>query len=243
MLILFDIDMTLITTGGAGMKAMNDAGRELIPSFRGTDGISFAGRLDPLIITDLYRAHGIDDGPRHHGEFRAAYRRHLERRLAQPGVGQGLPGVHDLLAALAERDHVILGLLTGNFQETGSMKLRACGIDPGAFSVTVWGDESPHHPPKREHLVPVGISRARARRAALHTSEVTVIGDTPHDVHCARVHGCRSLGVATGRSGVEELNAAGADLSLPDLSDTPRVVEWLLATPSPRAGKLDKAPH
>jgi phosphoglycolate phosphatase-like HAD superfamily hydrolase len=240
LLILFDIDMTLITTSGTGMKAMADAGRELLGErFSSTDGIQFAGRLDPLIIADIYKRHGVEDAPERHREFRAAYGRHLKRRLAEPGIGRALPGVLDLLAVLFGRGDVLLGLLTGNFEETGSMKLRACGIEPDQFRIKVWGDESPHHPPKREDLVPVGIARARAlpERAALHAREVTVIGDTPHDVQCARAHGCRSLGVATGHFSGADLSAAGADLALPDLADTRRVVDWLLARPEVGVGR------
>ncbi len=229
MLLLLDIDMTMISTGGCGMKAMTDTGRELFGPAFSTDGISFAGRLDPLIISDMLLKHGIEDAPQHHSRFRSVYKGHLERRLAMPNIGRSLPGVQDLLAALSRRQDITLGVLTGNFEETGSMKLRACGIDPALFAVSVWGDESPHHPPKREHLVPVAITRAERRRgSSLHPKQVVVIGDTPHDIHCARAHGCRSVGVATGHSTLEELRAAGADLALPDLSSTAAVLAWLL---------------
>ncbi len=237
MLILLDIDMTMISTGGCGMKAMTDTGRELFGPTFSTDGISFAGRLDPLIISDMFLKHGIQDAPERHREFRSIYKGHLERRLATPSIGRSLPGVQDLIAVLSRRPEVTLGVLTGNFEETGSMKLRACGIDPAIFAVAVWGDESPHHPPKREHLVPVGITRAeRHRGSRLHPKQVVVIGDTPHDIHCARVHGCRSLGVATGHSTLDELRAAGADLALSDLSSTPSVLDWLLE-PAPKLAK------
>jgi phosphoglycolate phosphatase-like HAD superfamily hydrolase len=229
MLLLLDIDMTMISTGGCGMKAMTDTGRELFGPAFSTDGISFAGRLDPLIISDMLRKHGIEDAPERHRQFRSVYKGHLERRLATPNIGRSLPGVQELLAALSRRSEITLGVLTGNFEETGSMKLRACGIDPTIFAVAVWGDESPHHPPKREHLVPVAITRAeRQRGSTLHPKQVVVIRDTPHDIHCARAHGCRSLGVATGHSNLDELRAAGADLALPDLSSTTSVLDWLL---------------
>jgi phosphoglycolate phosphatase-like HAD superfamily hydrolase len=229
MLILFDIDMTLISTGGAGMKSMTDAGKELFgPSFS-TDGIQFAGRLDPLIISDMLVRHGVPDEPGRHREFRDVYRRHLITRLACSTQSRSLPGVTGLLSALGPRKDLVVGLLTGNFEETGCLKLRACGIDPGQFAVRVWGDESPHHPPKREHLVPVGIARgAAARRGALRAEQVTVIGDTPHDVHCARVHGCRSLGVATGHFTQEQLREAGGDLVVADMSDHESILAWLM---------------
>jgi phosphoglycolate phosphatase len=245
MLILFDIDMTLITTGGAGMKAMQDAGRELFGASFSTDGIEFAGRLDPLIITDMLVKHGVADGPARHTEFRAVYRRHLERRLQQPGNRTALPGVTELLRELAGRA-VMLGLLTGNFEETGSMKLRACGIDPTGFAVRVWGDECRVHPPRREHLVPVGLERGRAvLKRPLEPAHVAIIGDTPHDVACARAHGCRSVGVATGKFGLDDLRAAGADVALSDLSDTHRVISWLMKScgPDEPSGTLGNSPH
>lgn len=228
MLIFFDIDATLITTGGVGVTAMIDAGRELFgPSFH-ADGIPFAGRLDPLIIEDMLTLNGqhADDGAMR--RMREAYRRHLERRLMHAN-GRALPGVTALLDDLAGRPEVTLGILTGNFEETGSMKLRACGIEPSRFAVHVWGDDSPHRPPLRDHLPGVGLERYRARFGReIDPRLVTVIGDTPHDVACARAHGCRALGVATGRHSTQELWDAGADLAVPDLAATQAVTDWLL---------------
>jgi phosphoglycolate phosphatase-like HAD superfamily hydrolase len=227
MLILFDIDMTLISTSGSGMKAMADTGRELFGPTFNTNGVEFSGRLDPLIISDLLGRHQADN-PEMHAAFRREYARHLGLRLRTAGIGKSLPGVQDLLAELRARADVVLGLLTGNFEETGTLKLRACGIDPAQFSVRVWGDESPVLPARREHLVPLGIARGSAvRRAPLRPRQVTIVGDTPHDVGCARTHGCRSLGVATGYFSVEQLCEAGAELVLSDLRETPRVMAWL----------------
>ena len=228
MLVLFDIDGTMITTGGSGMGALGEAGRVLFGRGFSTDGIEFAGRLDPLIIGDLLAANGVEDTAAHRHSLREAYAGHLARRLRVAGVGVALPGVLPLLDDLAGREEVIVGVLTGNFRETGSMKLRACGIDPARFAVSVWGDDSPHAPPRREHLVEVGIERCSGLRAGLRGSRVVVIGDTPHDVACARAHGCRSIGVTTGSFGREELDRAGADLVLPGLADTGVVVSWLL---------------
>lgn len=143
--------------------------------------------------------------------------------------GRALPGVTALLDDLAGRPEVTLGILTGNFEETGSMKLRACGIEPSRFAVHVWGDDSPHRPPSRDHLPGVGLERYRARFGReIDPRLVTVIGDTPHDVACARAHGCRALGVATGRHSTQELWDAGADLAVPDLAATQAVTDWLL---------------
>src|SRR5688572_14013454 len=189
MLILFDIDATLIKTSGAGIRAMVSAARALFgESFAGADGMDFAGRLDPLILRDLLSRNGIEPTPVHLRAMRLEYRFHLERALTA-GIGFALPGVPALLEALGKRQGVALGLLTGNFEETGRLKLAACGINPDRFAVCAWGDESPCEPPTRDHLPLVAMGRYRARYGSeVAPSAVTIIGDTPHDVRCALAH-------------------------------------------------------
>jgi phosphoglycolate phosphatase-like HAD superfamily hydrolase len=230
MLILFDIDATLITTTGVGIKAMTDAGRELHgPGFK-VDGIEFAGRLDPLIITDMFARSGIDETPEARAVFRAAYERHLRSRLKDPAtVARALPGVHALVDELARIDRVTLGLLTGNFQETGSLKLRACGIEPDRFPLQVWGDESKSAPPRREDLPGVALERFHTRfQRRLRGDEALVIGDTPHDVRCAKAHNCRCLAVATGSFTVAQLGEHSPDRAVENLADTADVLRWIL---------------
>lgn len=229
MLILFDIDATLITTSGAGVKALGDAGQELFGPEFNEKRIAYSGRLDPLIIIDLLRDNGQAVTAENCAAMRAAYRKHLPGRLSGPGVGRSLPGVSALLEDLRGRDGVVLGLLTGNFEETGTLKLRACGIDPAKFGVAVWADDSPHDPPARNHLPPVGLVKYQTRTGrAIGASMVTIIGDTPHDVACALSNGCRCLGVATGQFSSEQLLSAGAHHAVADLSQTGAVVRWLL---------------
>lgn len=225
MLIFFDIDATLISTGGLGIRAMGDAGRALVGEGFTTERTEFAGRLDPLIIADLLRDNGAEATPERMAAMRRGYREHLGRRLeVERERCRALPGVMEVLDELEGREGLVLGLLTGNYADTGAMKLRACGIDPGRFRLAVWGDESPHEPPSRNHLPGVGIERycALVGRAA---ERVVVIGDTPHDVACARAHGCLAIGVATGSFTVERLLEAGADRVFKDLSATGEVVE------------------
>ena len=228
-LILFDIDATLLTTSRAGIRAMGLAGRSLFGDGFDEHAVDYAGRLDPLIIADLLDAHGRDGGPGVVDEFRAAYGRFLGELLAEPGIAGSCPGVPALLGALAATD-AALGLLTGNFPETGRLKLSASGLDPDSFSVAVWGSDSPHDPPARDHLPPVAMARFEAAFGhAVEAERVTIIGDTVHDVACARAHGCRSLGVATGTYEEDALRDAGADLVASDLSDTEGVLSWLLS--------------
>jgi len=237
MLILWDIDATLITTSRAGIAAMGRAGRELFGDGFDELTVEYAGRLDPLIISDLLRAHGRPGAPEDITRFRDGYRRHLCALLKETMAARPCPGVLDALAALRADGRATMGLLTGNFPETGSIKLRAAGIDPDGFDIQVWGCDSPHDPPSRDDLPEVAMARFRERKGRLPApSEVVVVGDTPHDVSCARAHGCRSLGVATGSYRVEDLERAGADLAMADLTDTSRVVAWLLNLDGERSG-------
>jgi phosphoglycolate phosphatase len=228
MLLFFDIDATLITTDRSGVHAMERSGRELFgPDFT-VERTEFSGRLDPLILADLLRDNGLAVTEANLAAMREGYRRHLPA-LLETRRCQACPGVMSLLDELDSIEGLALGLLTGNYADTGCIKLRRCGIDPARFALHVWGDESPHDPPRRDHLPEIGLSRYRERFGrGIEPRHVTIIGDTPYDVSCARAHGCRALGVATGQYGVEQLHAAGADLSLPNLADTARVLAWLL---------------
>lgn len=227
MLILWDIDATMISTRGTGRLAMVEAGQRLHgPAFH-AEGVDFAGRLDPLILADLLAANGIEPGVRTIADMRAAYRETLEIKLRPGGVATALPGVFALLDGLEATEGVTMGLLTGNFAETGSLKLQAAGIDPQRFVVQVWGDQSPFNPPARDHLPGVALERFGVHRGRpARGEEAVVIGDTPHDIACARAHGCRVVAVATGKFSRDELEAA--DLTLDDLGDLEGVMEWLI---------------
>jgi phosphoglycolate phosphatase len=226
-LVLFDVDGTLLASRGAGAEAVLGACAELFGRPFAADGRAFAGSLDPLIWRALCAAHGVPDPDRHHARFRAAYARRLAQLFAERGRARALAGVPELVAALARRPRTTLGLLTGNYAETGRLKLAAAGLDAALFPVAAWGDDAPD----RRGLVPVAIERCAALGGGRPAPrEVVVVGDTPRDVDCARAHGCRSLAVATGSHTVVELAAAGADLALEDLADTARVLAWLDGT-------------
>ncbi len=226
MLVLFDIDGTLLLSHGASMQCFRAAGLEVLGRELQVDGHNFGGGLDPLIWRDLCRLNGVPEPEAQHAAFRAAYGRRLRERLAEGGVAYALPGVPALLDTLRARDDVALGLLTGNYPETGCLKLAAAGLDVEHFGAAAWGTDGGH----RRELLPVALARHAARTGRRLTPQrVVIVGDTPHDVDCAAAHGARSLAVATGTHPAEALRAAGATLVVPDLSDTARVVEWLVA--------------
>lgn len=233
MLILFDIDATLITSARAGVRAMLDAGRELHGERFSGEGVSFAGGLDPSLIALMLERSGVDSGRESVETFRAAYGRRLRRLLdAKPGTCIALPGVHEMLSAAhaaADRGEAIIGLLTGNYPETGEMKLADAGIDVSRFTVRVWGCDSPIDPPKREHLPAVAHARClETLGREIGGDRTVVVGDTPHDVACALAHGCRALGVATGQYTTDDLRTAGAHHVAPSLRDTEALMRWML---------------
>ncbi len=230
MLILFDIDATLLRTGGAGMRAMRAAGAHAFHPNFAIEGVPFTGRLDPVILLDLLRANGVEPTAENLRRIRSAYHAALPAELATMKTSGALPGVMALLSALAQRSTHVIGLLTGNFPETGKLKLSACGIAVEQFRVQVWGDDSPHVPPERHHLPPVARTRfTELLGRPLEFQRITIIGDSPADVDCAKRNGCRCLGVGTGQSTADELRAHGADHAVPDLSDTERLLAWLTA--------------
>ena len=224
-LVLFDIDGTLVLTGGAGLRAMNRACADLVGHDSALTGVQLAGRTDWIILEDTLRRHGRTLDAATLELLRQRYVGHLGEEIARPGHGVKavMPGIRPLLDALASRTDAALGLLTGNFLEGARIKLEYFDLwkyfPCGAFG----GDAA-----DRNALVPVAIRRARECGAAEVTAEdVLVIGDTPHDIACARAVGALAVGVATGGYSVAQLQASGADIVFTDLSDTDSVLALL----------------
>jgi phosphoglycolate phosphatase-like HAD superfamily hydrolase len=230
MLILFDIDGTLLLSDGAGVRAMTAAGKTVVgPDFT-LAGIEVAGRLDPLIWADAAAALGFDGADARHDEFRSVYARLLGEHFRTTGAARALPGVQALVARLRDLEGVTIGLLTGNYPETGRLKLEAAGLDPNAFAVAAWGCDGR----SRRDLPHVAITRYRERTGrAIDPANVIIIGDTPHDIDCAKAAACKVIGVATGPSfAAEDLRAHDPDLLVKDLSDTEGLVRWMLGAAS-----------
>jgi phosphoglycolate phosphatase len=220
-LILFDIDGTLVLTGGAGGRAMSLAFEELFGIRDAFSGVPLAGRTDAWILRDGAAAHGIAPDSPALARFRDIYLRHLEIELQKPGPRKGImPGVRELLDALSARDVVFLALLTGNYEEGARLKLEYFDLWR-YFRCGAFGDDAPH----RNGLVSKAVDRVKACGGPAFTpASVVVIGDTPLDVAGAVFSGAKSLAVATGSHTVEELRATGADVVLQDLGDTQEVL-------------------
>lgn len=215
-LLLFDIDGTLLTTGGCGERALRCAVRDFFGKEDDLREIEIAGRTDTSIARQLLRKYEGDEERAH--EVLAHYLRHLPGFLAET-EGRLLPGVAELLAALRDRPGVVLALLTGNLQRGAEHKLERYGVWH-YFQFGAFADD--HH--DRNKLGAVALARARERGWEPRPDRVFVIGDTPHDIACARACGARAVGVATGGSSFEALRSAEPDALLRDLSDLPAVL-------------------
>ncbi len=212
--LLFDIDGTLLNTGGAGQQAMERTLQSVCGVTLPTEGVPAAGRTDRAIIADLFAFHGITETPQLRGTFQEAYFQHLAQVL--PTLpGQTLPGVESLLESLSDRSDVLLGLLTGNLQQGASIKLGHYGLDH-YFQVGGFGDE---------HLDRDDVARAAMQaviqrpHADIDADDVWVIGDTPADVRCGRAIGARVVAVATGTYSHEQLELSEPDHQFADFSD------------------------
>jgi phosphoglycolate phosphatase-like HAD superfamily hydrolase len=217
-LVLFDIDGTLVLTGGAGRRAMNKACEQILGHREILDGIPVAGRTDRIILQDALRRIGRDLDTVLFADLRARYLLWLEREIQLPGRGTKgvMPGVRELLQNLHSREDAFLGLLTGNFEGGARIKLGHFGLWD-FFRCGAFGDDAAD----RNELVPFAVSRVRATGLPEpKPSDVLVVGDTPHDVACALAAGATPVGVATGGFSVQELRASGADIVFEDLRET-----------------------
>ena len=219
-IVLWDIDNTLLYTGGAGGIGMNRAFRDIYGVDDGFGRVEFSGRSDAAIFADAARAHGIAEDRllAERACFLDAYLPHLHTAMGEVTTGRLMPGVVELLQALSARGDVVQGLGTGNFRRAGELKLHhyeIAGYFPGC--VGGFGEDSEH----RHELIGAGIERLRNGDS---DARIVIIGDTPHDVSAAKANSAFALGVATGRDSVSDLLACGADAALADLSDVERAL-------------------
>jgi len=224
-LVLFDIDGTLLLSGGAGVRAMSRAFEQVFGIADAFAGIELGGRTDTFLLSRAIARAGVLDSPRNHRRFREAYLQVLSEEIHNPGSGRSevMPGVQSLLEAAQQEPSLHLALLTGNYEPAAYLKLGHFGLRD-FFGWGAFGEESED----RNDLGRVAMRRAAERAIPpAACSRAIVIGDTPYDIACAQAIGARALGVATGSHSVDQLRAAGADIAVPDLSDTTYVLSLL----------------
>lgn len=221
-LVLLDIDQTILHSGGAGEKALTLALRDRFGREETLENIEIAGKTDVWIAHRIFEAHGIEPTPENVRSFLDGYLGYLQEQLGR-NAGRLLPGFPELLYALAGLPHVALGLLTGNLRAGAEIKLRHYGV-LDHFTFGAFADDS--H--ERNELGPFAKRRAgEAHGGEFQSRDVYVIGDTPHDIACAKAFDAQAVGVATGRYSRAQLEAAGADFVFDDLADVQGVIRTL----------------
>lgn len=219
---LFDIDGTLLNSGGAGQAAMEVALVSEFGAARPVEGISTAGRTDRAIVSDLFEYHGVAFDDDACVRFLRAYLEHLPQQLIERN-GTVLPGIQVLIESLAARDDVVLGLLTGNFRDGARAKLAHFGLDRH-FPFGGFGDRHLD----RDDVARDALEEVRSRlNGQLSIERLWVIGDTPSDVRCARAIGAKAVAVATGMFSHEELAACSPDHLWPDFADSEPLLSLL----------------
>jgi phosphoglycolate phosphatase len=224
-LLLFDIDGTLLDTGGAGAASLLEAAVDVLGADLQTlPPLDLAGATDGGVVRKLFADTGHDLHPEKITAFQESYLNYLEQKMNAPDfAGNLLAGVTPLLAALAQEPRFSLGLLTGNLRRGAFIKLNRMGI-ASHFVDGGFGDDGIH----RNELGPVAVQRMMQKTMLSFAPEdIIVIGDTPKDVACAHAMQARCLAVATGRFDVASLTACEAWQVLPDLSDTKEVLSLL----------------
>jgi phosphoglycolate phosphatase len=233
-LVLFDIDGTILLAHGAGRRAVH---RAMIDVFgvTGPELHPFDGKTDPQIVRELGTLAGVSEDVIVE-KMTPALDRYYDYLHADisgtPESVELLPGVHSLLDSLEERDDVMLGLLTGNIEPGASLKLRAVNIAPERFVVGAYGSDAPVRPA----LPAIAQHRAAQRLGtALPGSRIVIIGDTPHDLTCGDAIGARAIGVETGRFSAAELLPYNPLAVFANLIDTAAVVAAITSVASERA--------
>ena len=215
---LFDIDGTLLHTDGAARDAFARAIGERFPGRDPLGEVAFAGRIDRRILHDILVHHDATlDAPGEAAFWESVYA-HM-RAVLTPGRGRVLDGVHDVLAAVAREPAWEAGLLTGNTTGMARLKLAHFGLLE-RFAFGAFGEEAED----RDRLARLAVARA-ADRYGVTPAQCVVVGDTEHDVRCARFSGARAVAVASGSRSREELAAESPDLLLDDLRG-PALIEW-----------------
>ncbi len=216
-LLLFDIDQTLINTGGAGLRALDRACFKLFGVTKAMDGISPHGKTDPAIAREILRVRlGKDSNSvqNHIESILESYLFFLKDEVQQSPAYRILPGILPVLDEMRARKDVILGLATGNIELGARVKLNRGGLNP-YFRFGGFGSDSED----RAELVRKGAEKASTPNGAqIGAMETFVIGDTPLDIEAGHRAGFKTVGVGTGSYSADQLRAAGATFAIDDFN-------------------------
>jgi phosphoglycolate phosphatase-like HAD superfamily hydrolase len=213
-LVLFDIDGTLVHTGGAGVRAFAKTFATEFNLHHGSEKMKFAGRTDVSLVREFFKIHALDESPAHFRQFFERYVFWLDH-MVDHGTGEECVGARNFVEELLRLPQPpMLGLLTGNIRLGAEIKLRRYGL----WDFFVMGAFADDHE-DRNHIAVAALERGRRiLDPHLQPQEIVVIGDTPFDVRCGKFIGAKTIAVATGGAKYEDLKPHGADWTVPDLS-------------------------
>ena len=213
-LVLFDIDGTLVHTGGAGTKAFSKTFGHVLGLHHGTERMKFAGRTDTSLVREFFQIHRVPETAENFRRFFETYVFWLDQIVAQSDGGE-CAGISRFIRDLLDMPQPpMLGLLTGNIRLGAEIKLRRFGL----WDFFVMGGFADDHE-DRNHIAVAALQRGRRMLDPhLHPQEIVVVGDTPFDVRCGKFIGARTLAVATGGARFEELKKHDADWTVENLA-------------------------
>jgi phosphoglycolate phosphatase-like HAD superfamily hydrolase len=208
-LLLFDVDQTLVNTGGAGIRALNRAFKQVLGVDNAMDGIAPHGKTDPGIIREIGASRNVEVSTAL-GRILDFYLTYLQQEVETSSSYRVLPGILSILGELAGHPHVALGLATGNVERGARMKLERGDLN-GYFTFGGYGSDSEERP----ELVRRAAERAAERIGReIRAKDVFVIGDTPRDIEAAHASGFQAVGVATGRYSVADLTESHPEVRM-----------------------------
>ena len=224
-LLLFDIDGTLLVTGGAGRRAVVNGLQKVLGRIPDFSDIPFSGRTDPAILRDVLVKSGcsLDEAEILLPDALQSYSDALHKTLPGSEI-EVFPGVLQLLNRVEQHPDLVPALLTGNMEKNGYLKIRSAKIETD-FKLGAFGSDH-----EDRNILPE-IAQQKSQQILGKTfpgKDTIVIGDTPRDVECGRVGGAFCIAVATGRFSVDELAECKPDLLLADLSDVDGFIEAIL---------------
>jgi phosphoglycolate phosphatase-like HAD superfamily hydrolase len=226
LLVLWDVDGTLVASGGHGRHAFEEAFQEVVG--RAPEWVDYAGRTDHQIALEMLRGSDLRSDPLEHlpALLDQLVVKMAARKEALAAEGHVYPGVPETLKALHEADGVINSLLTGNLEANAAVKVGAFGLDRWLdFEAGAYGSD-PHE--RRSDLVAIARERAAAKYG--EPTGAVLVGDTPLDVLAAREAGARAVAVATGFAELDALRESEPDVLLQDLSDTDAAIRAITST-------------
>ncbi len=219
-LVLFDIDETLIDAGRAGTRSLNISFNELFDIEDAFKDIKMAGMTDIQIMKEALKIHSLSNNNGEVDALKSKYLENLSKEINNPWktIKPGVPEILDSLTGTS----IAMGLLTGNLEAGANIKLGSFDLMK-FFSEGAFGSDHED----RNSLLPIAIDKFSKIGISTVPEKSVVIGDTPRDVTCAKIHNAHAIGVATGPYSVDDLKEAGADLVLEDLSDKDTCMDYI----------------